>query len=300
MKTRMNTLVSRKSFTSSDVIEKLISGKDPISFIDIIVRMTNGSAMTEASIVKIHDDVTKIEVIDGGDVLQSANMEEFQAIQSFMTKEMPFQTLTLDDNGVQTEMTRIHFGYFPFDPDHYLRPQDYDNLEIKVHITMTTAAATAWAAAGHDVTIIAGLMEEGYNSYQGFLSNRFARSYSAVDGTEEIVDIPTTQPINMILIQAFKTATRPDENIEIVKLDADDGKHIEMDMYMTELEAQNVTQFGEFSQVLKKRCTNAGDIIYSDLFLNTSADVFGATTLTKSSPTSVDCDQIAVETCNQT
>ena len=300
MKTRMNKLVSRKPFTSTDVIEKEISGKDPISFIDVIVRMTNGSAMTEASVVKVHDDISKIEIIDGGDVLVSLNMEELQAINAFMNKAMPYQKLTLDDNAVQTEHCRIPLGFFPFDPDHYLKPTDFDNLQIKVYVTMTAAANTAWAATGHDVTIIAGIMEEGYGSYQGFLSSRFARSYAAVDGTEEIVEIPTTQPLNLILIQAFKTATRPDQNIEIIKLDADDGKHIEMELYATELEAQNAVQFGKFMQVLHKRMTNAGDIVLADLYLDTWADCGLGTTLNNTQIISVTAESIVAETTNQT
>jgi len=300
MRTRIHKLVNRKTFTASDVIDKELKGSDMISYIDIIVRMTNGSAMTEDSVVKIHDDITKIEIVDGGDVLVSANMEELQAINAFMTKAMPFQTLTLDDDAVQVEHCRIPFGYFPFDPNHYIRPNDFDNLEIKVHITMTTAAATAWAAAGHDVTIIIGLMESGYGDYQGFLSTRFARNYDAVDGTEEIVEIPVTHPLNLILIQAFKTCTRPDENVELVKLDADDGKHIEVELYMTELEILNALQFGRFTQKLAKRMTNAADTVLGDLYMDTVAAAHGGTTLYATEVLSVDAESVVVETYGQT
>jgi hypothetical protein len=300
MKTRIHKLVNRKAFTASDVIDKELKGSDVISFIDIIVRMTNGAAMTESSTVKIHDDITKIEVIDGGDVLASANMEEWQAVNFFMDKKLPYMKMTLEDNAVQTEHCRIMFGYKPYDPNYYLRPNDFDNLEIKVHITMTTAAATAWAASGHDVTIILGLMESGYGDYKGFLSTRFARNYTAVDGTEEIVEIPVTHPLNMIVVQAFKTATRPDENIEIIKLDADDGKHVEMDMYTTELEAQNAIQFGKAVEILAKRMTADSDVLYTDLFLDTWVDAGGGTALYVNQVVSVDCDQAVLGTYAQT
>jgi hypothetical protein len=300
MRTRLVTLVKRKSFSSSDIIEHDIKGSDAVSFIDVIVRMTNGAAMTEASVVKIHDDVTKIEVIDGGDVLETANGEEWQAFDFFMTKKLPYMNITHDDNAVQTEHFRIMFGFFPFDPNHYLRPADFSNLSIKTHITMTTAAATAWAAAGHDVTIIAGVMESGYGDYKGFLTTKFNRNYTAVDGTQEIVEIPTDYPIKGIIVQAFKTATRPDENVELVKLTADDDKHVELDMYMTELEAMNAVQFGRAHQTFKKRMTGAASVLYTDLFLNNWVDAGGGTTLYAVHVVSVDEDQAVIETLAQT
>lgn len=300
MKTRTSILKQRKAFSASDVIDAELKGNHPISFIDVIVRMTNGAAMTEASVVKPHDDVSKIEVIAGGRVLESGNGEDWQAVNAFMMNKLPYQDLTLEDNAIQTEVFRIPFGHYEYDPNHYLRPADFENPEIKVHLTMTTAAATAWAAAGHDVTIIAHIMESGYGDYQGFLGTEFVRSYASVDGTVEDTDLNTDWPYNMIVIAAMKTATRPDENVEIVKLDANDGDHVELDIYMTQLQAENVNQFGPFHQKLAKRTKAAADVIYSDLFLGTMAAVGGGTTLYAQHLLSVDSDQVVSETYAQT
>lgn len=300
MKTRLATLISRKAFTASDVIAKDLKGTAVISFLDIIVRMTNGAAMTEASIVKPHDDFKKIEVVNGGDVLCTAHMEEWQSLNAFSMGRMPYQVLTLEDDAVQTEMCRIPFGFYPYDPNYYLRPSDYENLELKVHITMTTAAATAWAAAGHDVTVIAGLMISGYGDYKGFLSTFFHREYTAVDGTEEIVEIPTDYPIKAILIQPYAQTYRPDETVEKVKLTGNDDSHVELDMYMTELEAMNCSRFGPFYQKLSKRLVDDADYAYSDLFLNTYAYAGTGTDLVTNKIVAVDADKITVGSYNQT
>lgn len=300
MKTRIATLVSRKSFAASGIIDKDLKGTDPISFLDIIVRMTNGSAMTEASIVKIQDDITKIEVVDGGDVLVSANMEEFQALNAFENKAWPYENKTLEDNAVQTATIRIPFGLSPFDPIHYLRPNDFENLQVKVTVTMTTAAATSWAASGHDVTILAGVMESGYGSYAGFLSTKSIKSYAAVDGTREDIDLNTDWPYRCLLIQAFKTATRPDQNIELVKLTADNDSYVSMDLYATELEAMNAIQFGRFSQNLQKRMKAAGDTVLADFYLDTVAAAHGGTTLIATEVLSVTAESVVVESYDQT
>lgn len=300
MKLRQVTLINRKSFTSSDVIERTISLKDKITALDVIVRMTNGAAMTEASVVKVHDDITKIELVDGSNVLQSAAMEEFQAVNSYMLKSLPFQVMTLDDGAVQTETCRIPFGFHLNDPNHYLDPTMYDNLQLKITITMTTAAATAWAASGHDVTVIAHIIEDGAEDYRGFLSTKGVKTYSAVDGTEEDIELSTQYDYNMILIQALKTAYGPEESIEVVKLFADDGSFVQLEQYATELLAMNATQFGSFQQTLTKRVKDSGDHVKADLYSNTSASAHGGTTLYNSRILSVDSDQVAFETLAQT
>lgn len=300
MKTRMSTLVNRRAFTASDVIERDIRGTDVISFIDIIVRMTNGAAMTEDSVVKPHDDITKIELVDGGNVIVSLNMEELQALNAYEQGHLPYMGLTLDDGAVQTEACRLYFGFGAFDPYHYLRPADFQNLQIKVTVTMTAAAATAWAAAGHDVTLIAGIMESGHGEYRGYLSAKSVKSYSAVDGTREDIELNTDWPYRAILIQAFKTATRPDENLEIVRLTADDDKHVVYEQYMTELEVQNLADFGTFRQNLAKRVADDADVIYGDLFFDVAANAYGGTALTSLTVISVDSDQVLVGSYNQT
>lgn len=279
MKTRLATLTSRKAFSATDVIERDIRGSDPISFIDIGVRMTNGATMLENAVVKVHDDVTKIELVDGGDVLISANMEELQALNAFERKNMPRMEITWEDDAVQEEWVRIPFGFYGFDPNHYLRPADFGNLQLKVSITLTTVASGTWAASGHDVTMIAGIMERGYGDYKGFLSTKNVKAYSAVDGAREDIQLNTDWPYRAILLQAFKTATRPDENLELIRLTADDDKHVALELYATELEAQNAYDFGRFTQKYQRRLTGTIAML-CDFYLNVNAYMSGGTSLT--------------------
>lgn len=300
MKTRTVTLVSRKAFTASDVIDKDLTGLGMISFIDIIVRMTNGAAMTEASVVKIQDDITGIKIVDGGNVLCNVNAEELQALNAFDYGAWPYENKTLEDAAVQLMAVRLPFGFFPYDPNHYLRPGDFENPKIEISITMTTAAATAWAASGHDVTILAGVMESGFGDYRGFLATKNVKSYSAVDGTREDIELNTDWPYRAILIQAFKTTTRPDENVEIVKLTANNDAHVELELYMTQLEAQNAMQFGPFRQKIAKRMKADSDTVLADFYLQTYATCGTGTTLYVSHVVNVDAESIVTGTFAQT
>ena len=62
MRTRKVYLLKDDAFTAAQTKTININVADFISSIDILVEMTNGSAMTEASVVKPHDEFTKIEI----------------------------------------------------------------------------------------------------------------------------------------------------------------------------------------------------------------------------------------------
>lgn len=300
MKTRKVYLLKDDAFTAARTKTENIKIVDPISSIDIIAEMTNGSAMTEASVVKPHDEFTKIEVIDGSDVLASGSMEEWQALNFAELGRMPFMLLTLDDNAVQKEMCSIHFGLNRNDPNHYLRPADFINLQIQITNTFTTAAATSWAASGHKLSVIANVIEEGAGDYQGFLMSKSMYSYSAVDAAVETIDMPRDFPYRLIQIQALKSAAGPEESIEKIKLSVDADKYVPVDMDADHLLWENLYQFGRGSQKLLKRMTNAGDACYGDLYYDTIASAISATTLVAVHITSVDAEKIVAETLGQT
>ena len=300
MKTRKVYILKDDSFTAARTKTQDINVIDPIASIDIIVEMTNGNAMTEASVVKPHDEFTKIEITDGADVLVSASMEELQALNVAELKALPYMGLTLEDSAVQKEMCRIHFGLGRNDPNHYLRPQDFANLQIKITNTFTTAAATSWAASGHYLTVIANVIDDGAGEYKGFLTTKSMYSFTAVDGAVETIDMPRDYPYRLIQIQALKTAARPDESIEKIKLTCDADKYIPIDVDCDHQVLENLIQFGRFSQVCKKRVKDADDKVYGDLYYDTDASVSGGTTLYATTVQSVDAEAVGVSTYAQT
>jgi len=119
MKVRKSYLIYQDAFTAARVKTQDINIADPISSLDVIVRMTNGAGMTEASIVKPHDEFTKIEVIDGSDVIASASMKELQALNAYETNYLPLMDQTLETSAVQIEACTIPFGLTLNDPKHY-------------------------------------------------------------------------------------------------------------------------------------------------------------------------------------
>lgn len=300
MKTRKVYLKKDEAFTAAQTLTFPINVIDPISSIDIFIEMTNGSAMTEASVVKINAEFTGIVLKDGADILVSASMRELQSLNVAELGHAPLMLPTLEDNAVQQEMAHIHFGLSRNDPNHYLRPHDFNNLQMEITNTFTTAAATSWAASGHKITVIANVIDEGAGDYQGFLSPRSVYSYTCVDGTIEEIDVDRDFPIRLIQISSLVTGKRPDESISAIELNCDAGKHIPVDIDYDHLMFENFSQFAPITAKYLKRMTAAGNTLKTNIFYPFWGSVGGGTTLYLSQILSLTAETAVIETYGQT
>lgn len=265
MKTRKVYLLKDDAFTAAQTKTVDINIKDPISSIDVIVRMTTGAGMTEASVVKPHNEFTKIELVDGSDVLESCSMREWQSLNVVELGALPPMELTLETSSVQAEMCTIHFGISKNDPEHFFDPTKFTNPQLKITNTFTAAAATSWAASGHAISVVANIIEEGASPHSGFLSAKEIYAHTAVDGAVETIDMPRDHPYRLIMLECIKTGSSPILTLEKLKLSCDADKYIPYDIDSRDLILDNVASFGMFNQGLKKRITGAG-VIYSDLY----------------------------------
>lgn len=300
MRTRKVYLLKDDSFTAARTKTLEVNVVDPIASIDIIIEMTNGSAMTEASVVKIHDEFTTIELVDGSDVICSCSMEEWQGLNRVEMGQVPYMNMTLEDNDVQQEQCHINFGTSRHDANHYLRPQDFTNLQLRITNTFTTAAATSWAASGHAVSVVANVVEEGLDNYEGFLSAKAMYGYTAVSGGVEVIDMPRDYPYRLIMIQSEKTAKNPYENITLIKLSCDADKYVPIEVDVDHLIFENISDFGLTTIKYAKRMTSAADVLYSDLWYDAWAAAGGGTTLYASQVLSVTAEKVVIETYAQT
>ncbi|MBS3920023.1 MAG: hypothetical protein KG012_14185 [Deltaproteobacteria bacterium] len=278
MKTRKVYLLKDEAFTAAQTKTVDINVRDPISSIDIIVRMTNGAAMTEDSDVKPHDEFAKIELIDGSDVIVSASMKELQALNVPELGALPSMDLNLDDNAVQTEQCTIHFGIGKNDPNRYFEPAQFKNPQLKITNTFTDADVTTWAATGHSISVIANIIEEGWGQNLGFFMTKEIYSHTAVDGAVETIDLPRDFPYRMIMIEALSTGSSPILTVEKIKMSCDADKYVPYDIDSRDLILENRAMFGILTQGVKKRLTGAGTI-NADLFDMTNAFVAQGTTL---------------------
>lgn len=199
--------------------------KDPISRLEIVWKPTLAG---QAMLIALAGGITKIELIDGSDVLHSLSGYQNQALCLY---DRRVHTM----NGGMTLMGApasvgfgIDFGRHLYDPMLAFVPTRFRNPQLK--ITHNGALIT-----GTDVTdyldVFAEVFDEKVISPVGFLMAKEHYSYiAAAENAYEYIDLPTDHPVRQILLRAWHDAADPNTVCDGLKLSEDHDKRIPLDL----------------------------------------------------------------------
>ena len=110
MKIRKVYLARDETVSDSQTKQIKLDIKDPISAIEVIYEATNGSTSNVGH--PLFKDVSKVEVLDGSDVLYSLSMVQAQALNFFEAGKLPYMDITEAGGGVQKVSAIIRFGRY--------------------------------------------------------------------------------------------------------------------------------------------------------------------------------------------
>jgi len=198
---------------------------DPISRIDIRFEITR--VATQMSGVPA-EDITKVELVDGSDVLFSLNGKEMQALNIYDRKCGSMVEGSHYTGGTCRAHYGIDFGRYLFDPVLALDPKRFKNLQLKISFTLTSMDASATAGS---LEVLGHIFDEKVISPVGFLMSKEHYSYTcgAADSFEYI-DLPTDHPYRKMLVRGHYVATRPFSSIAEVRIDEENEKKIPIDI----------------------------------------------------------------------
>jgi hypothetical protein len=198
-----------------------IGGSDIISRIDLEWRITKAKVGMDSY---PHKDITKIELVDGSDVLHSLDGGQNQGLCIFDRKAPTMNEGAFINANYQFSRYGIDFGRFLFDPVLALDPSKFRNLQLKVtydeDVSDTSATANALAVWAH-------CFDEKSVMPIGFLSAKNIESWSlSAAGAYHYLDLPTDQIIRKMLIQGYRKAYEPWYQVIEAKLSEDTDKRI--------------------------------------------------------------------------
>lgn len=201
-----------------------IGGSDIISRIDIrwlITKAANGMSSY------CHADISKIELVDGSDVLYSLNGGQNQALCIYDRKAPTMNHGQYINANSQRSFYGIDFGRFLFDPVLALDPSKFRNLQLKItfdeDVSDTTATANSLAVWAH-------CFDEKMVSPMGILTAKNIESWSlSAAGAYHYLDLPTDQIIRKMLIQGYRKSYEPWYQVIGARLSEDTDKRIPFD-----------------------------------------------------------------------
>lgn len=229
--------------TGTKIID--LKTKDPLSAIRLEFKGTNGATHNKENLM--NDVITKIEIVDGSDLLYSLNMKQAQALQWYNTKRMPFIRIEERGGGSIREEVVMQFGRYLNDPEYYLDLTKFNNPQLKITTdedAVRAMGATGFLTTTFKVTINLHVIEEGAADPLGFFMSKEVYSFTSATSGDEHVDLPRDYPYAGILLRSYVSGNDLNENISTLKLSCDAGKFIPIHKKCGDIMTMNEFDFG--------------------------------------------------------
>lgn len=227
MKYRRATILAEKAVTVNTTETIDINLEDIISSIYIRIRGKNGSdAPTPAG----HPAgfATKIELVDGSDVLFSLDGYQIQALNYYDRLVTPHTEISDGGGDDQLASFLLDFGRYLYDTELALDPKRFRNLQLK--ITNDWDLVDANAASGY-VKVEADVFDEKVVSPMGFLMSKVIEQYTMTGSAAyKYIDIPTDHPFRKLLCRSFLTNIPPNGAVDEFRISEDNDKRVPFDV----------------------------------------------------------------------
>lgn len=256
MKTR--NLYLENTLTLGDSGTKTINldMKDPITALQLNFGATNGATSNLGNPI-IHN-ITKVEIVDGSDVLYSMPGHILRGLVSTLAGKVISEYPTEQANDTPIEPLVIPFGRYLYDTEFALNPQAFRNLQLKISWNLANVravGATGYVTGSLTLNVIAKLMSE-VPAPKGFLMTKDIYDFTSVGAGDERIDMPTDYPYRALAVRVYEISQDLISNITNVKLSIDGDKEIPLDMETGDLRHYMLDYFPILEHSIKVRASN--------------------------------------------
>lgn len=232
MKVRDDVLVVQEDLGTSGTKQWDLNYTDVIS--ELVLRFGATVSTNGTQDNPLERNVSKIEIVDGSDVLWSLPGDVAYSLAVQAGKYKPYEDFVTAANGTPEVSIPIQFGRFLYDPTLGFVPRNFKNPQLKVtfdEATVTAAGADGYVSDSFVLSITARLMEEA-PSPEGWLMAKDLYDFTSVASGDEKVVMPTDYPWRQLFVRAYETEVSYASTITNYKLNCDRGKFIPFDSHV--------------------------------------------------------------------
>jgi hypothetical protein len=242
MKYRTATLMAEENLGTSGTKLIDLNVQDPISALQFQARIT---VSTGARLIPEPDVMSKIELIDGSDVLLALSGAQMAAIGFYEgMKQIDWAACNLTSE-TEEGYLKFNFGRYLWDTLLAFDPKKFRNPQLR--ITFNTAAVQALATPLY-LRINAELFDEKAISPQGFLQTKEFHSYVGAATTYEYIDLPTDLVLRKLYLQTKNFGAAHFQNLTSVRLSEDNDKRVPFDILVKDWMNLQLAEFGRCHQ----------------------------------------------------
>jgi len=223
MKYRLASILAHEDISTAGTKTLDISLKDVITRINVQVKATNNGSVPTAHPSKI---ISKIELVDGSDVLFGLSGQEALALQFFNTGRTPFCVNSYLDDVMNITNYEIYFGRYLYDPIVAFNPNKFRNPQLKITHNKANGGAAPDACT---LEVTADVFDQKEAEPTGFLMAKENVSYTLAASANEYIDLPTDHALRKLIIMSLSAGKQPWEQFNTVKLSEDNDKKVPID-----------------------------------------------------------------------
>jgi hypothetical protein len=220
---RNASILKHEDISTSGTKTLDLSLQDVVSRLNIQVKATNNGAAPTAHPAKI---ISKIEVVDGSDVLWGLSGQEALALQFYNTKRSPLVINNYLNDVMNIVNYEIYFGRHLYDPVLGLDLTKYRNPQLKITHSKASGGSAPDACT---LEVTADVFDQKAGKPSGFLMAKENVSYSLQTSANEYIDLPTDYPMRKLLVMSLAAGKQPWELFNELKLSEDNDKKVPFD-----------------------------------------------------------------------
>lgn len=190
--------------------------------------------------------ISKVELVDGSDVLLSLTARQIEALMFYNTKMGRHYEIEYRNDCENRSIYDILFGRYLYDPVLALDPKKYTNPQLKVTHNKASGGSAPDAAT---LEVFADVFDEKPVSPIGFIMAKEWYSWtSPSSAANEYVDLPNDYPIKRIGIETFKADSWWDNIISEVELDEENKKKLPWSIDGYDLMQLAISEYGLYTE----------------------------------------------------
>lgn len=257
MKYRISQVLSEKTLGASgtEVIDLDVS--DPISKLVFEYKVTRGSVTNAGHVA---GNISKIELVDGSDVLFSLSGKQMHALDYYDQAKSPYCYISNLVSVQEIIALGYNFGRHLWDPRFALDPKRFKNPQLKVTYSRTQNDASSSA---NTLKVLAMLFDEKQVTPEGFLMAKELKSYTAgAENSYEYTDMPLDYVLRKLLVEAYDDAYYPFQVANEIRLSEDNDKRVPIDEKISTLMKVINTLYPKYREAIYASLTTSAADFY--------------------------------------
>jgi len=249
---RKTTLYTQADATTAKTEPIDLDLEDIISRLTVRFEPTNNGHVQTAHPAKC---VSKIELVDGSDVLMSLSGMQAQALDFYDTKKPRPYELDYRNDLPDQEVFNFNFGRKLFDPELAFDPNRFSNPQLKVTHDKSLGGSAPDAAK---LTVIADVFDEKVPTPMGWLMAKEFFTYTPTASSYKTIDLPDDYVLRKMLVQAMVAGYSFTDLVDELRIDENNLKKIPVDLNMFMLMCSIMQDYPIYEELISFWNPNVG------------------------------------------